>query len=149
VGCTSGCTTDCLNSYFLNKYNIENVFSWHISAVTDSRCADLEYQHNVMNILWGDSTLKTPTYIEPPGTPSGYMRPVMYCQNNLHWNSATNNWLNCGSWAPNRKVDFLYEQDCTYDARSYYNWFVFKVPVSAMFDGNQDNIPELAVSFGD
>lgn len=47
------------------------------------------------------------------------------------------------------KVDFFFEQDCTQDANRYYNWFLFKVPVSALIAGNIDKIPELVVTFGD
>jgi hypothetical protein len=86
--------------------------------------------------------------LDPTGLPSGYMRPVMFCQNNLHWDTAANTWLDCGT-IPNRQVNFLYEQDCTYDSNRYFSWYIFKVPVSAMVDGNQDNMPELAVTFGD
>ena len=102
-----------------------------------------------MNYFWQDLSLTTGTYLDPPsGLPSGYMRPVMFCQNNLHWDSGANTWLSCGT-IPNRQVNFLYEQDCTYDANRYFSWYIFKVPVSAMVDGNQDNMPELAVTFGD
>jgi len=80
--------------------------------------------------------------------PNGYMRANMFCKNDREYlNGVPLDCLNPG--ALNREVNFLYEEDCTHDANNYHSWFIFKLPVSEMFDGNQDNIPELAVTFGD
>jgi hypothetical protein len=47
------------------------------------------------------------------------------------------------------RVDFIFDQDCSQDANRYFSWLLFKVPVADLVAAKVDQIPELAVTFGD
>jgi hypothetical protein len=99
-----------------------------------------------MNALFYDSSYAAGWQSTP--ALGGYFRQYMFCQKDYFSSGGTT--VNCANAnAPNMRVDFIFDQDCSQDANRYFSWLVFKVPVADLVAAKVDQIPELAVTFGD